>query len=263
MKIGFKSDIHLDFWIGYTQKRSDIEKFALEILKPQECDVLILAGDIGHYNFQNVWLIEFLAKFSKVFVTYGNHDLYLINEKAFEKYKTSFNRLKEFENLLNNIENVYFFDGNIVEIGGVKFLGIAGWYDLSLGLKYGYSLEFMRKAWEETMNDSRLIYPKIDPVNLSFLHKEKLRLNIEKADIVFTHVPPVYIECHNDIIIDSFYTFYGYDLLKDNIKYWIFGHCHKPMDFYEEMIRFISSPLGYPHVRTGEFEIKYLNLEGI
>ncbi|WP_457561178.1 metallophosphoesterase family protein [Caminibacter sp.] len=262
MKIGFKSDIHLDFWVGSEASKSDIEKFVLEVLKPKKADVLILAGDIGHYNFQNAYLIEILSRYSKVFVTYGNHDLYLIEAER-ERFKFSFNRLDDFKKRVAEIEGAYFFDGDLVEFGGIKFLGIAGWYDFSLGLKYGYSLEFMKKAWEEVMNDSRLIIPKIDPVNLSFLHKEKLRQYIEKADIIFTHIPPVYVSCKSDIIIDSFYSFYGYDLLKDNIKYWIFGHCHTPMDFYEEMIRFISSPLGYPERRRGTMEIDYLNLKGV
>ena len=262
MKIGIKSDIHLDFWVGFTEEKKEIEKFVLEILKPEMADVLIIAGDIGHYNFQNAWLIEFLTNYSKVFVIYGNHDLYLVNERQKEKYTHSFNRLDEFKDMIQKIEGAYFFDGDLIEVDGIKFLGTAGWYDFSLGLKYGYSLDFLRKAWEEVMNDSRLIVPKIDPVNLSFLHKERLREKIEKADIVFTHVPPVYVECKNDPVIDSFYSFYGYDLLKDNVKYWIFGHCHSPYDFYEEMVRFISSPLGYPQRVRGVKHIEYLNVKG-
>jgi DNA repair exonuclease SbcCD nuclease subunit len=261
MKIGIKSDIHLDFWVGDEVGEREIEKFVYEVLKPQKADVLILAGDIGHYNYQNFLLIKILSRYSKVFVVYGNHDLYLIDSEK-EKFKFSFNRLDEFKNMLKDLENVYFFDGDLIEVGGIKFLGIAGWYDFSLGIKYGYSLEFLINSWQEYMNDSRFIFPKIDPINISFLHKEKLRQNIKKADIVFTHVAPVYIQCKNNYIIDSFYSFYGYDLLSENIKYWFFGHCHKPMDFYEDMVRFISSPLGYPDRVRGVKYIEYLNIKG-
>ncbi len=259
MKIGFKSDIHLDFWI---KDLSEIDEFIKDVLNPQVSDVLILAGDIGHYNEQNVVLIEKLSKYSKIFLTYGNHDLYLLPDEKL-KYSNSFKRLDDFKSMVSKIEGVYFFDGDLIEIDGVNFLGSAGWYDFSLGLKHGYSLNYMRENWEIIMNDSRMIFPKIDPVNFSFSHKEKLRANIQKADIVFTHVAPVYISCHNDLILDSFYSFYGYDLLEENVKYWIFGHCHKPMDFYEDIVRFISSPLGYPHIRTGKKGINYLNLKGL
>jgi predicted MPP superfamily phosphohydrolase len=261
MKIGYKSDIHLDFWVGDTGKEEKIEEFVRNILSPQEMDVLIIAGDLGHFNYQNFLLLKILKKWAKkILFCFGNHNLYLVDN---EKYKNSFERLAKLKEMVSTLEEVYFLDGDIVEMEGIKFLGAGGWYDLSYGVKHGYSLEYLKREWEIIMNDSRMIVPKLDVVDFSFVQKEKLRQNIDKADIVFTHVAPVYISCHNDAVMDSFYTFYGYDLLKDNIKYWIFGHCHKPMDFYEEMIRFVSSPLGYPFVRTGEFEIKYLNLGGI
>ena len=262
MKIGFKSDIHLDFWVGDTTNINKIENFIKKILSPKEMDVLIIAGDLGHYNYQNSLFLKSLKKYAKkILITFGNHDLYLVSKKQKEKYKTSFNRLNEFLEMISEIDDVYFLDGEVIEIDGIRILGAGGWYDFSYGIKHGYSLEFMQKSWENLMNDAKKIIPKIDPVNFSLLEKEKLRINIEKADIVFTHVAPLYINCHNDVIMDSFYTFYGYDLFADNIKYWIFGHCHKPFDFYENHIRFLASPLGYPE-KEGEFNIQYLNLKG-
>jgi DNA repair exonuclease SbcCD nuclease subunit len=264
MKICFKSDIHLDFWVGNTNSPSKIREFVSEILKPVEMDVLIIAGDLGHFNFQNALLLDELKKYAKkILITFGNHDLYLVTSEQIEKYENSFNRLNEFKEMIKHIPEVYFLDGELMEINGFKILGAGGWYDFSYEIKHGYSLDYMRKSWEKTMNDSRKIIPKIDPINFSLLEKEKLRRFIRKADIVFTHVPPVYVSCHGDAIMDSFYTFYGYDLLTDNIKYWIFGHCHEPFDFYETHIRFLSSPLGYPFLRTGQREISYLNFKGI
>ncbi|WP_456470967.1 metallophosphoesterase family protein [Caminibacter sp.] len=253
MKIGFKSDIHLDFWLPLY---GSIDSFIKEILKPQEADVLIIAGDLGHYNDQNILLLKKLKNFFKnILVTFGNHDFYLLDKK-FNTYKE---RIEDLKNNINSIEGIYFLDGDFLEIEGVGFAGAGGWYDFSLAVKHGYPLEKVKLFWHYFMNDAKNIKPEIDPVNFSMLQKEKLRKSIDKADIVFTHVPPLYINCYGKPVLDSFYSFYGYDLFKDNIKYWIFGHCHKPMDFYEEHIRFLSSPLGYPHIRTGKFEIDYLN----
>jgi predicted MPP superfamily phosphohydrolase len=260
MKIGFKSDIHLDFWVGINGGREEIKRFIKKILIPKPMDVLIIAGDIGHYNHQNYILLNELRNWADtVLVCLGNHDYYLLSSLEIEKYKNSFNRVKELKEMINSLDGVYLLEGEVFEIGGVRILGSGGWYDLSYGIKHGYSLSYMKKMWEEIMNDAKRIIPKIDPVNFSLLEKEKLRKNISYAEIVFTHVPPLYISCFDDVIMDSFYTFYGYDLFEENIKYWIFGHCHTPFDFYEGHIRFLSSPLGYPFGREGVFNIDYLN----
>ncbi len=261
MKIGFKSDIHLDFWIGISNNEVKIERFVKKILAPKEMDVLIIAGDLGHYNYQSYLLLKVLKKWAKkILVVLGNHDFYLVSRSQISKYKTSLNRVLEFKEMIKSLEDVYLLNGNIIEISGIKFLGTMSWYDFSYALKKGYSLDYIREIWEGIMNDAKKIIPKIDPVDISFVEKEKLRVNIAKADIVFTHVAPFYISCYDDIILNSFYTFYGYDLFSENIKYWIFGHCHEPYDLYEGHIRFLSSPLGYPDVRRGEFEIKCLNI---
>ncbi len=259
MKIGFKSDIHLDYWI---EDENEIASFVKEVLKPQFSDVLILAGDIGHFNRQNLILFDELSKYSKVFVTYGNHDMYLFDDKERERYRFSKNRIKELKECIEKRENVYFFDGDIFDFEGVSFLGFPGWYDFSYALKYGISYEKTEKMWEVYLNDARKIHPKPICENLSLLYKEKVKDKIKKSDIVFSHVPPVYIKCKNDVIIDSFYSFYGYDLLDFPLKYWIFGHCHKPMDFFEEMVRFVSSPLG-TQGRVGKKEIDYIKLKGV
>ena len=261
MKIGYKSDIHLDFWVKNTNQKKKIENFIKKMLAPQKMDVLIIAGDLGHFNYQNILLIEVLREYaSSVLVSFGNHDLYLVSKKQKEKYKSSFNRLLEFKEMLKKFDNVFFLDGDLVEIDGVRFLGAGGWYDFSLALKYGISLDRVYKEWESVMNDAKMIVPKINPVEFSFIQKEKIRKNISKADIVFTHVPPVYVGCYDDVFLNAFYTFYGYDLLEKNLKYWIFGHCHTPCSMEIEGVNLLSSPLGYPEGRKGERYIKYLEI---
>jgi len=259
MKIAYKSDIHLDFWVKEVN-RSSIKDFIKNILFPKPADVLILAGDIGHNNLQNALFLEEIKKyFGVVLVTFGNHDLYVLNNL----YDSSLARLNEFKEFVKLIDGVFFLEGEIAQVGELKILGSGGWYDFSFAIKHGLSLEVIRGQWEIIMSDARYIIPKIDPVSFSFFEKEKLREKINKADIVFTHVPPLYLKCFEDVLMNSFYTFYGYDLFENNIKYWIFGHCHKVNDFYYDTIRFLSSPLGYPVGRRGEFEIKYLNLQGV
>jgi predicted phosphohydrolase len=254
MRIGYKSDIHLDFWIGTSNNEKKIENFVKKILSPRELDVLIIAGDLGHYNYQNYLLLKVLKKWAKtILLCLGNHDFYLVSDTQINKYKTSFNRVAEFKEMVDSLDGVYLLDGEVVEIEGVRFLGVNGWYDFSLALKAGYSIEEVYAKWELIMNDSKKIIPKINPLEIAKIAKEKLKANIDKTDIVFTHVPPFYLKCYGDIFFDSFYTFDGYEFL-DKVKYWIFGHCHKP--FRDKNL--YSSPLGYPTIRKGEFGIKEL-----
>ena len=49
MLIDYVSDLHLDFW--YNPNKSP-DNFIKSVLKPKGGDVLILAGDLSHYNWQ-------------------------------------------------------------------------------------------------------------------------------------------------------------------------------------------------------------------
>ena len=260
MKIAYKSDIHLDFWVK-EKNRNKIKDFIKNILFPKTADVLIIAGDLGHDNLQNALFLEEIKKYyGVVLVTFGNHDLYLLDEESLNKYKTSHARLSELKEYIRFIEGVYFLDGDIADVAGIKILGAGGWYDFSYAVRHGISLEVIRGQWEVIMSDAKYIHPKIDPPTFSSFEKEKIRSFIYDADIVFTHVPPLYIKCFDDVLMNSFYTFYGYDLFANNVKYWIFGHCHQAHDFYYDTVRFLSSPLGYPVGRRGEFGIRNLNI---
>ncbi|MEO1928512.1 MAG: metallophosphoesterase [Nautiliaceae bacterium] len=168
MKIGYKSDIHLDFWIGGANNENKIERFVKKILSPKEMDVLIIAGDLGHYNYQNFLLLKVLKKWTKkILFVLGNHDFYLVSNSQKNRYKTSFKRIKEFKEMVSSLEDVYLLDGEMIEIGGVKFFGANSWYDFSVALKKRYSLEYIRKTWEGIMNDAKKIIPKIEPIKNS------------------------------------------------------------------------------------------------
>ncbi|MEO1958476.1 MAG: metallophosphoesterase [Nautiliaceae bacterium] len=209
MKIGYKSDIHLDFWIGTSNNERKFENFVKKILSPKEFDVLIIAGDLGHYNHQNYFLLKILKKWTKnILLCLGNNDFYLVSKAQINKCETSFNRVAEFKEMVASLDGVYLLDGELVEIGEVRFLGVNGRYDFSLALKAGYRVEEVYAKWELIMNDSKKIIPRINPLEVAKLEKEKLMMNIDKTDIVF--VPPFYLRCYDNVFLDSFYTFDGH-----------------------------------------------------
>jgi len=109
MKIDILSDLHLDFYFKLDLiSRENVVSFFEPVFTDNQTreigNVLIIAGDIGHYNEQN---IEVLKIFQKEFYKYiicvlGNHDYYLIDSEA--KYtfdNDSFTRVEDMRKLIN------------------------------------------------------------------------------------------------------------------------------------------------------------------
>ncbi len=268
MKIEIVSDIHLDFWVNhkantYKQKRL-IKNFINNVIKISGADILVIAGDLGHYNSQNILFLEELTPYYKyILLTWGNHDLYLVSKRQESLYKTSFNRLKDFKNKLLKYSNIYFLDGDLVEIENLKIWGSGLWYKVEKELM---------PFWIKEMNDASFIKEdyifrneitsygkkKIYKFNPNILYKKEIqKLNqIDKVDIIITHIPPILLEDKNKIY--NFYFFNGEEYLIKS-KYWFFGHLHKSYNLKIKNTKLISSPLGYPK-ENKNFRIKLINV---
>jgi predicted MPP superfamily phosphohydrolase len=152
------SDIHLDF---YVEKDKELIKAFIEKLLNTKTDkvfdILVIAGDLGHYNDDNVYFLKEISKYyKKVFVTWGNHDLYLVNDKEVTKYNyNSFNRLKDLKEKLTKIENLVFLDGEKIKYNEITFWGSGLWYDV-LNITH----------WANYMNDARYIYDTDEPYKI-------------------------------------------------------------------------------------------------
>ena len=101
------SDTHVDSWVGinhpeFTQELL-LHKLIGKILPENPSDIIIIAGDIGHYNSQNMLFFSILKQYyKKILWVHGNHELYLISNKMKKQYEyNSFNRLNEFIKLSN------------------------------------------------------------------------------------------------------------------------------------------------------------------
>lgn len=267
MKYNFDliSDIHLDFYVDVRhpelKMRKRIKEFVNSILLEEKQKVLIIAGDLGHYNHQNIFLLEELKNFYEhIILVSGNHDYYLVSSSVKNKYKSdSMKRISEMRNNASKIENVHYLDGDIIEIDKVKYGGVGMWYDFSYGkFSFGKSQEALFNKWKEVMNDSQLIK------GLDFFsdfkeadkEKEKLDLIIDDSDIVITHVGPEWSRIPHEFKYDvctSFYYFDGrpyFDKIED--KVWVFGHAHYRNDYDMHGCRFINASLGYPSERKSK-----------
>jgi len=103
MVVDILSDLYLDFYFKPHLTTSDniISLFG-DIFTDNNTkeigDVLIIAGDIGHYNEQNIEVLKILQeKFYKhIICVLGNHDYYLVGSEAKYTFEDdSFKRVKD------------------------------------------------------------------------------------------------------------------------------------------------------------------------
>ena len=278
MKIDLISDLHLDFWVKEVDTNKlkfkvQLEDFIKNIIFPAgdftTGDILIIAGDLGHYNNQiKSLLVELKKYYENIIVTYGNHDMYLISKSQQEKYEyKSLNRIKELKEICEYLD-IYFLDGKTIEIDGIKFGGTSSWYSLPTSGDI--------ETWKRVMNDSTKIYdgkgsysygmygaPVSTPnwKTQEFWLEEKAKLievAKEKVDVFITHValnePTEDEGMYVDFVGDPNNIFYyteNIELLKSSgCKIHIHGHTHQELDYVKEGIRIICNPLGYPSEQT-------------
>jgi hypothetical protein len=194
--------------------------------------------------------------------------MYLISNGQISKYKAkSENRLVELKEICEELD-VHYFDGQIIELNGIKFGGTGSWYNLPVSQDI--------ETWKKVMNDSQKIYsgftpkpydstlynqPSLNWKTQDFWEKEKAKLvNIakEKCDVFITHVAlnePTKAEGMNDEYVDDphniFYYTSNFNLLKESgCKVHIHGHTHQSLDYEKDNIRILCNPLGYPSDNT-------------
>lgn len=252
------SDTHIDFWVPIkhnpVKQEIRMQNYVDELIPENPSNVLVLAGDIGHYNRQN---IDFLKKMKKVYqyilIVFGNHDYYMVSNSIRKKHKNrSYNRANDFIEQCQDIEGVHILDGTMITIDGITFGGAAGWYDLSYGPnQLGLTPEETLWSWRENSNDAVLIKNLFhEPYDMYEKERDKIDSVIDEVDIMITHVPPEFSHMskeEKESIHSSYYTFEGEDLIKKmKDKIWCFGHTHKQLDKKVYDCRMVSNALGYP-----------------
>lgn len=265
MTIAYCSDTHVDMYLPTNP--SDLEgavsRYITNVLRPPDADCLIIAGDIGHYNHQNIELLKQLKQFyPEVLIVTGNHDLYLVSNSQQSKYNyDSFQRLSEFRQMcLDN--GIHYLDGTSVTINDVTIGGCPMWYDLPTDTD--------KLHWVNSMNDSRLImqgkpyrqhyaygYSEVDPTfdTQSYYLGQVAKLKqLSNLDVFVSHVIPI---IRPPELVDPRYRNSDFNIFyeSDNIEALkatgahtaIFGHTHITADFKFEDTRFLANAIGYPH----------------
>ncbi|MGE7599622.1 metallophosphoesterase [Lysinibacillus fusiformis] len=137
MNIDYMSDLHLDFYIdpegnqeNYTAKT---RAFLQKLLPENLSEVLVLAGDISHFNQQSFDTLHFFSEhYKQIFFVFGNHDYYLISKKQRRKYhETSNEREKELLEMVTALHNVHVLrDFAVFTYNSIRFAGSTSWYPL-------------------------------------------------------------------------------------------------------------------------------------
>jgi len=279
--IDITSDIHVDSWVNVNLPEKRQVQLITDLINysmPDEpSNTIIVAGDIGHYNYQNILYFKTLKLFYKnVIWVHGNHDLYLLNPNIQKKYNyDSFNRLNEMIELSDRENNIHYLNGNIIELDGYTFGGTAMWYNND------YAKEFYKKTDEEClltyknyMYDSKHIITKkikLDYLEYYALEKEKMLKICDKCDVIVSHIGPDYSTILNkwQSPESTFFYFNGDDLLKKAKKgsIWIYGHTHDKYYFKNKYgVTMICNPFDYGYLnkywQMNKFiENKYITID--
>ena len=286
LTVDYISDLHIDFWIKELNRGYKLEGQIKQFSKSLELfggDVLIIAGDLGHYYVQDSAFLKYTkVLYKEVIFVYGNHDMYLISNSTKSKYKSnSMNRIKEMKEFCE-VEGIHYLDGDTIEINGFLFGGVGMSSDKSFLenlRKTSVPNEEVKYLFERSLNDSRNIYgvgnssdfnnPKFisefsqyNPYSpyehhstfdqFSFFESELKKLqNIKAVDVMISHYGPcVSPDMHEPYRNDEISTFYYFDGAKEiqriAPKYWVHGHTHKQYNFMNNNCNVLCNPLGYP-----------------
>jgi len=277
MIVDILSDLHIDFYFKpQLTTNENIVSFFRPILTDNDTreigDVLIIAGDIGHYNEQNIEVLKGIQKefYKHVICVLGNHDYYLVNSEAKYTFENdSFKRVEDMRKLINQEKNMYCLDGEVIDIEGIRFGGADSWYDGSHVKKYYTNLDnnHINLLWNESINDSRLIKGISRFDDITKLEMQKLENIYKNCDVMITHVNPSIDEVHIDkkyhnSPINTFFTFDGSKFYTNgSMKYWVFGHTHDAIEYEIEGVEFLCNPLGYPNESQYGDNIKMKSFE--
>jgi predicted phosphodiesterase len=258
-KFDLISDLHIDFWVKVNEPLHKAEKklsnFVKGLLPSTPSKILVIAGDLGHYNQQNLLMLKcFKEVYEYVILTWGNHDLYLDGSRSRKKYIRSINRWNEMKELISSLSGVFVLDGETITVDNVTFGGTGMWYDYQYGIQVlNMTREEVHTYWEDNFSDFKYIkggQPRFADELVKFEN-----LMVSPLDVLITHVTPDWtplIGTYKDERDIAIYSFDGASFIdRVNFKVCCFGHTHVHHDYVKQGCRFVNNALGYPDQGKG------------
>ena len=288
MKVALASDVHLEFG-------------PISLENTESADVLILSGDIcvakdimdrdvnGIFDRfdRNSSIHQFFQECSERFP----HVIYIMGNH--EHYHGDYNdTVTVLRNRLGYLVNLHILDKEMVQLGGVSFIGGTLWTDMNkedaitlLHMK-GMMNDFRcvtnsknivnYKIFDENNNpEFRTRAAKFTPEDAVVDHRamlEYIRLMIEgkfdqKFVVVGHHCPsklstkPQY---EKDVIMNGGYSSELSEFILDHpqIKLWTHGHTHHKFDYMIGSTRIVCNPRGYINYEpeADDFELQFIEV---
>lgn len=285
MKVALASDVHLEFG-------------PISLENTEGADVLILSGDIcvardilnrddngifdrfSRSNTIHTFFQECCERFPQVVYVMGNH----------EHYHGDYNdTVTILRNRLGYLVNLHILDKQMVQLGGVSFIGGTLWTDMNK------EDPITLRAMSDMMNDFRCVEnggksmryfndsdgvtrgrkARFTPDDAVVDHKamlEYIRLIIEgKFDqnfVVVGHHSPSKLstkpQYEDEVIMNGGYSSDLSEFILDHpqIKLWTHGHTHHKFDYMIGSTRIVCNPRGYINYEPGaeDFELQFIEV---
>ncbi len=230
MKLLVLSDLHLEF--GPFQSPET------------DADVVILAGDISVGLDGLAWVAAAFPDLPVIYVP-GNHEFYHHDLDLLAAMK------------VQAPDHVHVLDNDVIEIGGVRFLGAILWTDFCLfGETERY---FCLQHANRAMNDFNVIrhhgrrFTAQQSVELHHYSREWLSHMLTEGHgsetVVVSHHVPSPRSCHprfqNDRLSAAFVSDLETLMDGDRAVLWVHGHSHDSFDYSINGTRVLCNPRGY------------------
>ena len=221
---------------------------------PPECDVVVLAGDIGTGISGIAWAAEAYPRDLPIIYLAGNHEM----------YGHSLNLYAELAETAAETPNIHFLENNTVEIGGAAFIGATLWTDFNL---YGNDIRGGISAYCG-MNDFRRIggltldaWREMHAASRTYL-RAALEAHRRQPCVVVTHHAPHEMSVPERFQGDSLTPAFASHVLNDipeplRPALWLHGHTHDSFDYAVGETRVVCNPRGY----VGHELNPYFNIE--
>lgn len=252
MRISYASDIHLEFG-------------TYDITNDTCSDVLVLAGDICVGKSLGGYVQDFFEKCSNEFVDV----IYIMGNHEYYGYGDINDTFYEIKNKLNRFKNIHVLNNETLDIGNHRFICSTLWTDLN---KNDIITESVVR---NLMNDYKVIRNgklKLQPCDTYKLHKSSLWFingSIEngKTNIVVSHHAPSDGSINENFKYDyhpngAYRTILDEFIMDRDIKLWIHGHTHNPIDYMIGNCRVVSNQRGYiGHEKLADsFKLQYVDI---
>lgn len=239
MKVAVFSDLHLE-----------VSPLTAPPLTAMDADVIVLAGDIAAHTHGIPWARETFPVQRIVYVA-GNHEYFGAE---------IFGLQKELRSAATR-HGVDFLENDIIEIGGVRFLGCTLWADFQLfgaGVVRHVAMQEARKRMPDFTQVRISPDGDFEPSHAAALFQEsrdwlaaELLRPFDGHTVVVTHHAPSLRSVDLQFISDPMSAAFASNLddLVEQASLWIHGHTHAACDyrlgFDQTKGRVVSNPRGY------------------